>query len=138
MELPRGLLVYNPGMKNARWFTPLGSIVLFASAIFHGSGYIPLLRRMHAAGIEPPYDGLIKACWWILSVEFAGLGIIALLAHRMERAGRIVLMCAATSAVTAVLFLRFLGLFPGVYLLAIVTVLFLIGGWPQDQQKTVG
>ena len=106
--MPRGLLVYSPGMKNARWVMLIGSVVLFTSTIFHGSGYFPLLRRMHAAGIEPPYDGLIKAYWWILSVEFAGRGIIALLAHPLERGGRIGLTCSATSAVTAVLLLRFL------------------------------
>jgi hypothetical protein len=123
-----------------RWFTPLGSIVLFASAIFHGSGYWPLLRRMYSVGIDTPFDGLIKACWWVLSAEFVGLGIIALLAHRMEHGGRkhggrIVLLCAAISGATALLFLRFLGLFTGVYLLAIVTLLLLLGGWLQIKQE---
>jgi hypothetical protein len=127
-------------MKNARWFTPAGCIVLFASAGFHSSGYFRLIGRMHVVGIEPPFDGLIKACWWTLSVEFAGLGIIALLAHRMEhggrkQGGRIVLLCAAISAVTALLLLCFMGLFSGVYLLAVVTVLLLIGGWLQVKSQ---
>ena len=126
-------------MKNARWFTPAGCIALFASAIFHSSGYFRLVSKMHAVGIEPPFDGLIKACWWTLSAELVGLGIIALLAHRMERGGRkqggrIVLLCAAISAVTALLLLCFMGPFPGVYLLAVVTVLLLIGGWLQGKQ----
>jgi CHASE2 domain-containing sensor protein len=122
-------------MKNGRWFAPFGSIVLFASAIFHSSGYIPLLRRMHAVAIEPPFDGFIKASWWILAVEFAALGVIALLAHSQDRGGRIVLLCAATAGVTAALLFCFMGLFPGVYLLAIVTVLYAIGGWLQAKQR---
>jgi hypothetical protein len=128
-------------MKNARWFTPAGCIVLFASAIFHSSGYFRLVDGMHVVGIEPPFDGLIKACWWILSMEFVGLGIVALLAHRMEHGGRkhggrIVLACAAICAVTAVLLLCFMGPFAGVYLLAIVMVLLLIGGWLQGKQES--
>ena len=131
-------MYYNPGMKTTRWFTPAGCIVLFASAIFHSSGYFPLLRRMHAVGIEAPFDGLFKACWWALTVEFFGLGIIALLAHRMahggrKQGGRIVLLCAATSALTAGIMVLFLGLFVGVYLLTIVTVLLGVGGWLQLQ-----
>ena len=127
-------------MKNARWFTPAGSIVLFVSAIFHGSGYLPLLHRMQTVSVDARFAGLIKAMWWILSVEFTGLGFIALLAHRMEHGGRkhggrIVLLCAATSAVTGVLLLYFMGPFPGVYLLAVVTVLLLIGGWLQGKQE---
>jgi hypothetical protein len=74
-------------------------------------------------------------------MEFVGLGIVALLAHRMEHGGRkhggrIVLACAAICAVTAVLLLCFMGPFAGVYLLAIVMVLLLIGGWLQGKQES--
>ncbi|HYL82977.1 MAG TPA: hypothetical protein VE263_01985 [Candidatus Angelobacter sp.] len=127
-------------MKPKRWFTPAGSIVLFATAIYHASVYIPVLRRMRAAGIGAPFDGMFKASWWILSTELAGLGVIALLAHQLAHGGgklggRIVLVCAATSAFTAVLLACFLGLFSGVYLLALVTVLLLLGGWQQTNAK---
>lgn len=131
---------YNPSMKNKNWLTPAGGVVLFASAIFHSSGYFRLVARMQAAEIEPPFPALLKACWWVLTVEFIALGIIALLAHRMahgghKQGGRIVLLCAATSAVTAALLFSFLGLFPGVYLLALVTVLLGIGGWFQGKKE---
>jgi hypothetical protein len=132
--------VYNPAMKNKNWFTLAGCILLFGSAIFHSSGYFPLVRRMRAAGIGWPFDGLLKACWWILSVDFVGLGVIALLAQRMEhggrkQGGRIVLLCAAISAVTAGILWSFLGLFIGVYLLGAATVLLLIGGWMQGKRE---
>lgn len=128
-------------MKTTRWLTPAGCFVLLISAIFHSSGYVRLLGRMHAVGIAPPFDVLLKACWWSLSAEFVSLGIIALLAHRMEHGGRkqgarIVLLCAATSGATAGILWGFLGLFAGVYLLAAATMLLLIGGWLQRRAES--
>ncbi len=52
----------------------------------------------------------MKALWLAFSVEFFILVVIAFLARTME------------------LLFHFLGLFPAVYLLAIVTLLFLVGG----------
>ncbi len=52
----------------------------------------------------------------------------------MDRGG-IVLWCAASAGVSTLLLFCFLGGFPGAYLLAVVTVLFLIGGWLQSKQK---
>jgi len=62
------------------------------------------------------------------------LGIIAFVAGKRERGGGIVLLCAASTGVTALLLLVFLGPFVGVYLTGAVTVLFLIGGWLQQKQ----
>jgi hypothetical protein len=121
-------------MKSARWFAALGSFVLFCSALFHASGYIPLLRRIQSAAIQPPLDGILKASWLTFSVQFLALAVIAFLARKMERGGWIVLLCAAFLAVDAIILLRFLGPFLGVYLLAVVTALFLIGGWLQVKQ----
>ncbi len=85
--------------------------------------------------MDGPIAGLIKAMWWVFGVELAALGAIALLAHGLAEGGRIVLLCAATCAVTTVLFFCFMGLFPGVYLLSLVTVLLLIGGWNQSKRR---
>jgi hypothetical protein len=127
-------LVYNPAMKNARWFTALGSFVLFASALLHGSGYIPLVRRIRAATIPAPLDGILQASWLTFSVQFLALAVIAFLARKMTRGGWIVLLCALFTAIDAVILLYFLGPFVGVYLLTAVTVVFLIGGWLQAKQ----
>jgi hypothetical protein len=127
--------MYNPAMKNARWFTALGSFVLFASAIFHGTGYIPLVRRIQAAAIPVPLDGILKASWLTFSVQFLALAVIAFLARKMEHGGWIVLFCAAILAVDAIILLGLLGPFIGVYLLTVVTVLFLIGGWLQVKHE---
>lgn len=127
--------MYNPEMKNARLVTAIGSVVLFASAIFHGTGYIPLAHRIQAAAIPSPLDGILKASWLTFSVQFLALAVIAFLARKMERGGWIVLLCAAFLAVDAIILLCFLGPFVGVYLLAVVIALFLIGGWLQTKQS---
>ncbi len=100
-----------------------------------------MVARMHVSGIGPPFDLLLKACWWTVSAEFVSLGIIALLAHRMEHGGRkqgarIVLLCAATSGATAGILWDFLGLFAGVYLLTAATALLLVGGWLQRRTES--
>jgi len=127
--------VYNSAMKNARLITMIGSIVLFGSALFHASGYIPLLRRIQTAAIPSPLDGILKASWLTFSIQFLAMAVITFLARNMERGGWIVLLCAAFLAVDAIILLHFLGPFVGVYLLTVVTLLFLIGGWLQVKQK---
>ncbi len=122
-------------MKTVRWLTPLGCIVLLGSAILHSSGYVRLVHRIEASGIQFPLTGILKVFWWILTVYFVTLAVIAFLASRMGRGGGIVLWCAASAGVSTVLLFCFLEGFPGVYLLAVVTVLFLIGGWLQAKQK---
>ncbi len=126
--------MYNPAMKNARLFTSLGSLVLFGSALFHASGYIPLVRRIQSSAMQPPMDGILKASWLTFSVQFLALAVIAFLARDAERGGRMILLCAAFIALDAIILLYFLGPFIGLYLLSIVTVLFLIGGWLQTKQ----
>jgi hypothetical protein len=121
-------------MKSARLFTTLGSVVLFGSALFHGSGYIPLLKRIQSDAIRPPMDAILKACWLTLSVQFIALAVIAFLARDYERGGRVVLLCAAFLLLDDLICLYFLGPFIGVYLISIVVVLFLIGGWLHSRQ----
>ena len=122
-------------MKIARWLTLLGSLVLIGSAIFHLTVYTSVLRWIEAAAIRPPLDGVLKALWLTFSVLLLGLAAIALLACGMGRGGWVVLSCGATTGVTALLLLRFLGPFIGFYLLTVVTVLFLVGGWIQAKNQ---
>lgn len=116
-------------MKSTRWITPLGSFVVLASAIIHTSGYGRLVHRIDAgAMVPPPLDGMLKAFWLLFSVEMFFLGAIALLARNLDQGGCIVLLCGACTGVSALLMLRFLGAFPGVYLLAAATLLLVLGG----------
>ena len=109
--------------------------MLLGSAILHSSGYIQLVHRIEASGIQFSLAGILKAFWWILAVYFMTLAVIAFLASRMGRGGGIVLWCAASAGVSTLLLFCFLGGFPGAYLLAVVTVLFLIGGRLQSKQN---
>src|SRR6266704_4226633 len=72
-------------MKTGRWLTPLGCVMLLGSAILHSSGYIRLVHRIEAAGIQFPLAGILKVSWWILAVYFVTLAVIAVLASRMGR-----------------------------------------------------
>ena len=116
-------------MKFARWLTPLGSFALLASAIFHVSGYSRLVHRIDAgAMLAPPLDGIVKVCWLLFSVELFFLAVISFLARNIEHGARVVLLCGACTGVSALLMLRFLGAFAGVYLLAAATLLLVLGG----------
>src|SRR5690348_4884225 len=122
-------------MKSTRWITPLGSFVLLASAIFHASGYSRLVHRIDAgAMLAPPLDGIMKASWLLFSVELFFLAVISFFARNMGRGGRIVLLCGACTGVSALLLLRLLGAFIGVYLLAAVTLLLVLGGTLQSKE----
>ena len=121
-----------PPMKAARLFTLLGSIVLFASAVFHGLGYFQVTSALAMETLRrPQLAGLFKACWLTFSIAMAALALIALVARSIERGGPIVLLCAAANAVNGFLLFHFLGLFIGFYLVTIVTVLFFAGGYLQ-------
>jgi hypothetical protein len=124
-------------MKPMRWITPLGSLVLLASSILHAGGYSRLVHRIEAgAMLAPPLDGIVKALWLLFSLELFFLAVISFLARNMERGGRIVLVCGACTGVSALLMLRFLGGFAGVYLLAAVTLLLVLGGTLQAKDPS--
>lgn len=118
-------------MKTARWVTLVGSLVLFASGIFHSTGYPMITNSLAKEPIRPHLASILKACWLAFSVELLALAVIAFVARSLDRGGPIILLCAAANAVNSFLLFHFLGLFIGVYLVSFVTVLFLIGGWLQ-------
>jgi hypothetical protein len=122
-------------MKTARLITLIGSVLLVVSAAFHTAGYRMLLKLMQSSTVHPPLDGILKACWLTFSVLLFALGLIAYLARNMERGALIVLITAAANAVCAALLWRFLGFFPGVYLLAAVTILLALGGALQVRHR---
>jgi hypothetical protein len=121
-------------MKTTRWFTGIGSAVLFVVGILHGRK-LPMLDEMiRAGGVKAPLDGIAKGSFLVFSVEMMGLAVIALVASMMQRGARIVLLCAAIMGVDAVLLFKFLGLFSGVYICVFVTVMFFVGGLLQNKE----
>jgi hypothetical protein len=123
-------------MKTGRWFTGIGSVVLFLVGIGHGTRIVQLQKMIVDSGMKAPLDAILKGCWLVFSGEMVALAVIAMVGSAMAGGGRFVLICAATMIVNAGLLLHFVGPFFGVYVSAVVALLFLAGGLMQAKQAT--
>src|SRR6202795_736862 len=121
-------------MKTGRWLTGIGSVVLFLTGIGHGTRIVQLQKMIVDGGMKAPLDVILKACWLAFSGEMVALAVIAMVASAMAGGGRIVLICAATMIVNAVLLLHFVGASFPVYVSGPVGVFLLAGGLMQSQQ----
>jgi hypothetical protein len=115
-------------MKTGRWLTGIGSIILLLTGIGHGTRIVDLQKMIVDSGMQAPLDAILKACWLVFSVEMVALAVIAMVASWMAGGGRIVLICAATMMVNAVLLLHFVGPSFPVYVSATVAAFLLAGG----------
>ena len=116
-------------MKTGRWLTGIGSMVLLLTGIGHGFRIVDLQKMIVDAGMKAPLDVILKGCWLAFSGEMVALAVIAMVATGMAGGGRIVLICAATMIVNALLLLHFVGPAFPVYVSATVAVFLLAGGW---------
>jgi hypothetical protein len=123
-------------MKTGRWLTAIGSVVLLLTGIGHGFRIVDVQKMIVASGMKAPLDVILKGCWLVFSGEMVALAVIAVVASKLEKGGRIVLICAATMMANATLLLYFLGPFFGVYVSVVVALFFLAGGWMQMKQRT--
>src|SRR5713226_2263415 len=121
-------------MKLSRGLTVAGSVLLIASAGLHMVGYAQLKRWMHGSPPQAPMDVILKASWFFFALQWIFTAILAWIASSMNRGGRIVMLCAASTAATAALLFHFLGAFIGVYFMAAVTPLLAIGGYLQSRE----
>jgi hypothetical protein len=120
-------------MKTGRWLTGIGSMVLLLTGIGHGSRIVDVQKMIVEGGMKTPLDVILKACWLAFSGEMVALAVIAMVASGMAGGGRIVLICAATMMVNAVLVLHYLGPAFPVYVSATVAAFLLAGGWMQSK-----
>ena len=120
-------------MKTGHWLTGIGSIVLLLTGIGHGLRIADVQKMIVDGGMKAPLDVILKGCWLAFSGEMIALAVIAMVASGMAGGGRIVLICAATMMVNAVLLLHFVG--PGfpVYVSATVAGFLLAGGLMQSK-----
>lgn len=118
-------------MKAARWCTGIGSLILFVFGILHGAKFGMLQEMIQASAVKPPLDGIVRASWFIFSVEMVMIAVVAFVASGIERGGRIVVLSGVIMGANGVLLFHFLGPFIGVYAVSIVTILYLAGGWMQ-------
>jgi hypothetical protein len=121
-------------MKLGRWLTGIGGVILLLTGLGHGAKLGQLDAMIQQAGLKAPLDAILRGCWLTLSGEMVAVGVLAILASRMDKGARIVLICAAAMIFNAGVLLHFVGPFIGVYLTATVAVLFLAGGWMQSKQ----
>jgi len=121
-------------MKIGRWLTGIGGVILLLTGLGHGAKLGQLNAMIQQAGLKAPLDAILRGCWLTLSGEMVGVGVLAIVASRMDKGARIVLICAAAMIFNAGVLLHFVGPFIGVYLTATVAVLFLAGGWMQSKR----
>jgi hypothetical protein len=115
-------------MKAGRWLTWVGGIISLLTGIGHGAKFSQLQGMIAASSVKPPLDGITRASWLAFSGQMVATALIAMMASTMERGGRIVLLCALSTIFNSALLLYFLGPFIGVYISAVVAVVFLAGG----------
>lgn len=115
-------------MKIARWFTGIGSIVIFVVGILHGLKLTEVQAMIPASGLHGPLEGILKGCWLVFSGEMVTLGVIAFVTSFMQGGGKIVLLCALTMAFNAGILMHFVGVSLPVYITFFVMLMFLIGG----------
>lgn len=121
-------------MKPGRVCTGLGSVALFLVGVLHGGKLSQVETMIEGNSVKPPLDGIVRACWLLYSVEMIVLAIIAFVASRMERGGRIVFLCGLMLALDGVLLLKYLGIFVGVYLTFGIMLLYFFGAFLQSKE----
>ena len=124
-------------MKAARIVTLIACLISFVTGCLHGRGYFKVVEGLSTEHLAPVTANILKTCWLTFSVEMVVLAMIALLASRHERGASIVLVCAFANATNGFLLFHFLGLFIGVYLVTLVTLLLLAGGLLQLKTESL-
>ena len=106
---------------------------MLLTGIGHGLRIRDVQKMIVDSGMKAPLDVILKACWLAFSGEMVALAVMAMVASGMAGGGRIVLICAATMIVNAVLLLHFVGPAFPVYVSATVAALLLAGGLLQSK-----
>jgi hypothetical protein len=115
-------------VKVARWLIVAGSVVLFLTALLHGSGYLQISRALEKSDMKPFLTGGFKALWLMFSIHVLVLGVVLIAASRLPKGRRLVLLCTLIPAFDTILLFNFVGVFIGTIALAVATLLFLAGG----------
>ena len=115
-------------VKIGRWLIVAGSVVLFLTALLHGSGYLQVSRALETSGMKPFLTGGFKALWLMFSIHVLVLGAVFIVASRIPKGRELVLLCTLIPACDTILLFHFVGVFIGTIALAVATLLFLSGG----------
>ena len=116
-------------MKIARWLIVAGGLVLFLTALLHGSGYAEISRVVEKSDMKSFLIDVFKALWLMFSIHLLVLSAIFIVASQTPKSRRLVLLCTLIPAFDTMLLFHFVGVFIGTVALAVVTLLFLVGGF---------
>lgn len=115
-------------MKIARSLIVAGAVVLFLTALLHGSGYFKVAAVIESSGMLPLVVHGFKALWFMWSFHLILLSAIFIAVSRTSKAKPLVLLCTLIPAGDTLLMFHFVGMFIGTISVAIATLLFLAGG----------
>jgi hypothetical protein len=116
-------------VKAARGLIIAASVILFVTALLHGSGYPKLSAEMAGSNARPVVASAFKALWLVFSAHLIVLSLVFMAASRIPGGKRIVLIGVLIPALDVVLLSHFLGLlFIGTIAVALAGVLLLAGG----------
>ena len=115
-------------MKIARWLIVAGSVVLFLTALLHGSGYVQISSALEKTALKPFLIGGFKGLWLVFSIHLVVLSAVFIVASWTAKGRRLVLLCTLIPALDTVALFHFVGVFIGTIALAVATLLFLAGG----------
>lgn len=115
-------------MKTARWLIIAASVILFATALFHASGYNSVARAIEASNAKPFLISAVKGLWLMFSIHLIILSLVLIALSRGLQAKRLVLLCALFPAADTAILLVFAGVFAGTIMLAVASLLLIAGG----------
>lgn len=116
-------------MKTARGLIVAGSVILFLTALLHGSGYWKLSAMIAGSTAAPLVVSAFRVVWLSFSAHFIVLGLVFVAASRIPGGKRIILIGVLIPAFDVVLLAHFMGLFfVGAIAVALAGVLLLAGG----------
>lgn len=111
----------------ARWLIIASSVILFVTALFHGSGYGGVAKAIEASDADPFLISAVKGLWLMFSIHLIILSLVFIAVSRSLQAKRLVLLCALFPAADTVLLLIFVGVFAGTIMLAVASLLVIAG-----------
>jgi hypothetical protein len=117
----------NPG----QWLISAGCIVLVGTAMYHMAPYESMGHAMGATNASPVLIAEMKALWLMFALQLIILAVVAFSASRFPSAParQLILLCSLMPLLGIPLLLKFLGMFPGIILFAVVCLCFWVGAY---------
>ncbi len=119
-------------MKRARWLVRLGSLVLVATAAFHGTGYTEVTDAVAESNLEGMITGAIGGLWLYPSVHWLFLAFLAVVTLRFRSPGArrwVLALIAGLLVVDITILLIHVGPFVGEAMLGVAALAYAGGAW---------